>query len=167
MYQKYIRSPFLNLSSWSTPSETQYKLINPREMDSLLSTPSPPLQGWVKLKMKNRLGRTSLTPWEHSINPLGVNPPQVEKRGSRSSGLVEYDRTYSRSYCGSVEKILFSEFRQTSGKCRLMKPTNPVFSMSAWIRTEISFISRQIVEKWMSIDRFAFFVFLLNGTFFL
>ena len=31
------RPPFLNLFSWSTPSETQYKLINPREMDSLLS----------------------------------------------------------------------------------------------------------------------------------
>ena len=28
--------PFFNLFSWSTPSETQYKLINPREMDSLL-----------------------------------------------------------------------------------------------------------------------------------
>ena len=74
-------TPSLNFFSWSYPSETQYKLTNPREMNSLSSTPSPPLQGWVKLKMKNRLVRTSLTPWEHSINPLGVNPTQVEKRG--------------------------------------------------------------------------------------
>ena len=60
---QYSSTPFLNLFSWSTPSETQYKLINPREMDSLLSNTEVVN---IKIDWEGRHqppGSTPLTPW--------------------------------------------------------------------------------------------------------
>ena len=59
-----------------------------------------PFYQTLKLWISKSIGKDVINPWEHSINPWEVNPPQVEKRGIRLTCLwtfVSWSKLFSRN----------------------------------------------------------------------